>query len=89
MSGSVATTHATEEVEMAEQVTTAQLAHVQRIAYDQAEFAVMIGSTPQAVRRKVARGRIPTVRIGGRRLIPAAYVEAIRSGELDGEGGAG
>lgn len=53
-----------------------------RAAYSIAEFAAMIDATPSAVYMRVYRGAIPSVRVGGRVMIPASYVEAVREGRV-------
>lgn len=54
---------------------------VGRIGYSLAEFAEMTGRTPAAIHQAArVRGSIPSVRVGGRVMIPAAYIDALREG---------
>jgi hypothetical protein len=42
--------------------------------------AKMLGRSPAATRQAIWRGSIPSVLAGGRRLVPAAYLDAVREG---------
>lgn len=49
-----------------------------RIAVSYAEFGSLIGITAGGVRQQVARGALPFVPVGGRRLIPISEVQRIK-----------
>jgi excisionase family DNA binding protein len=61
----------------------ASTADTERLAYSPAEFAAAVGCTRQHVQNLIARGEIHSVKLGRRRLIPRAAIDALL------EGGAG
>jgi hypothetical protein len=52
----------------------------ERVGYTIDVAAKMLGRSPAATRQAIWRGSIPSVLAGGRRLVPAAYLEAVRDG---------
>lgn len=53
------------------------MARTQRLAYSLSEFARMSGLSPSTVKARMDAGDIPELRrLGGRRFIPVAWVEA-------------
>lgn len=58
-------------------------APVERLAYSTAELAEALGCSRQHIHNLLARGALPSVKLGARRLIPRAAVEKLLAGELD------
>ena len=56
---------------------------VERVAYSPAELAKALGCTRQHVQNCIRRGDIPSVKLGARRLIPRAAVDALLEGVDD------
>lgn len=50
---------------------------VERIAYSPAEFAAAVGCTRQHVQNLIRRGELHSVKLGRKRLIPRAAVDAL------------
>jgi excisionase family DNA binding protein len=50
---------------------------VDRLAYSPGELAASLGVTRQHINNLIARGEIPSVKLGRRRLIPARAVAAL------------
>ncbi|MGH9287513.1 MAG: helix-turn-helix domain-containing protein [Acidimicrobiales bacterium] len=50
---------------------------VERIAYSPAEFAAAVGCSRQHVQNLIARGELPSVKLGRKRLIPRTALEAL------------
>lgn len=49
-----------------------------RDAYSVSEVARRLGVSPLTVRRQIAAGKLPSVRIGDRVLVPADYLDRLR-----------
>jgi excisionase family DNA binding protein len=58
-------------------------AEIERLGYSPAEFAAAFGCTRQHVQNLIARGELPSIKLGRLRRIPAPVVDALL------EGGAG
>ena len=54
-------------------------AEVERLAYSPAELAQRVGCTRQHIQNLIARGELPSVKLGRRRLIPRHVVDALLS----------
>ncbi len=50
-----------------------------RIAVSFSEFGALFGISPSGVRQQADRGAIPTMRFGGRRLIPIGEVRRLKA----------
>jgi excisionase family DNA binding protein len=59
----------------------AQAPEVERIAYSPAEVAVALGVTRAHVQNLIARGELPSFKLGARRLIPADVVHRLMDDE--------
>jgi excisionase family DNA binding protein len=59
-----------------------------RLAYSPAELARLLGCTRQHVQNMIARGELPSVKFGRKRLIPAAVVAQQLDTEARGPGDA-
>jgi excisionase family DNA binding protein len=53
---------------------------VERLAYSPAELAAALGCTRQHVQNLIARGELPSVKFGRKRLIPRHVVEELLEG---------
>ena len=58
-------------------------AAVERLAYSVTEAAAALGTSRSWVNAQITAGTIPSVRIGGRRLISATTLAALVAGEED------
>lgn len=56
---------------------------VERIAYSPGEVATMLGVSRRTVYNWMAAGKLRSVRVFGRRLIPAEEVQQLLGGETD------
>jgi excisionase family DNA binding protein len=54
---------------------------IPRLAYSPREVATALGCTRQHVHNLIARGVIPSTKLGGKRLISAATLDRLISGE--------
>jgi excisionase family DNA binding protein len=54
-----------------------------RVAYSPSEVASRLGVTRQHIHNLIARGEIPSVKLGRRRLIPGALVDRFYDGPTD------
>lgn len=54
-----------------------------RIAWTAAELAEALGCTRQHIQNLISRGEIHSVKLGRRRFIPRAVVDALLSGGAD------
>lgn len=52
----------------------------ERLAYSPAELADALGVTRQHIQNLIARGEVPSIKLGRRRLIPARVVENLLAG---------
>jgi len=68
-------------------LVVAPIADTERLAYSPAEFAAAVGCTRQHVQNLIARGEIPSVKLGRLRRIPAHIVEDLLD-EADGDAAA-
>jgi excisionase family DNA binding protein len=57
----------------------APTADIERLGYSPSEFAAAFGCTRQHVQNLIARGEIPSIKLGRLRRIPRAAVEALLS----------
>ena len=55
---------------------------VERLAYSPAEFAAAIGSSVSFIRLELSRGKLPSVKRGRKRLIPAAAAREYAGADL-------
>lgn len=55
----------------------AQPVDVERVAYSPAEFAAAVGCSRQHVQNLIARGELPSVKLGAKRLIPLSVLEQV------------
>ena len=53
-----------------------------RIAYSPTELAEATGSTRQHIQNLIARGELPSIKLGRKRLIAADVVERLLKGEV-------
>lgn len=60
-----------------ERLAPAVQAEVERLGYSPAEFAAAFGCTRQHVQNLIARGELPSIKLGRLRRIPRAAVEAL------------
>lgn len=68
---------------------THSTAHVNRLAYSPAELADALGASRAWVYLRLDDGTIPSVKLGGKRLIRAAVLEELlTSGEVPAHGAA-
>jgi excisionase family DNA binding protein len=68
-----------------ERLAPAVQAKIERLAYSPAEFAAAVGCSRQHVQNLIARGELRSVKLGRKRLIPRAAVDAL----LEESGSAG
>lgn len=63
---------------------------IPRLAYSPTEAALALGCTRQHIHNLIARGAIPSAKLGAKRLISATTLERLLRGEgdLGAEGGA-
>ena len=61
-------------------------AEVERLAYSPAEVAAALGVCRQHVHNLIARGEIPSVKLGRRRLVRRAVLDALLSEEAGDDG---
>ena len=54
-------------------------ADTERLGYSPAEFAAAFGCTRQHVQNLIARGELPSIKLGRLRRIPAPVVDALLS----------
>jgi excisionase family DNA binding protein len=57
----------------------APTADTERLGYSPAEFAAAFGCTRQHVMNLIARGELPSIKLGRLRRIPAPVVDALLS----------
>jgi excisionase family DNA binding protein len=50
---------------------------IERLGYSPAEFAAAFGCTRQHVQNLIARGELPSIKLGRLRRIPAPVVDAL------------
>ena len=62
--------------------TTTRRQHEQRLVYSVAEAGALLGISRAFAYELVARGELPVIRLGRRRLVPKAALEALL--ETDG-----
>jgi excisionase family DNA binding protein len=60
-----------------ERLAPAVQAEIERLAYSPAEFAAAVGCSRQHVQNLIARGELRSVKLGRKRLIPRAAVDAL------------
>lgn len=61
-------------------MSTVPIEPIERLAYSPSELADSLGCTRQHIQNLIARGGIPSVKLGRRRLIPRAAVDALLKG---------
>lgn len=57
----------------------------ERLAYSPGEVAKLLGCTRQHIHNMIARGDLPSVKLGRKRLIPASALTALGLGSTTAE----
>jgi excisionase family DNA binding protein len=58
-------------------------AEIKRLGYSPTEFATAFGCSRQHVQNLIARGELPSIKLGRKRIIPARAVEELLEGGPD------